>query len=943
MAPGLSTFCLKLVDSQTKGEILAENDESEGGRRAPMYVLESEDGMRTRPLTFGRQYSCLSEDLTDRDGNVVGRANWDYAAVPAGAYWVRIVNLPDGYGAREGIRVELSEIDSSPIAVELDRRVEAEPSGGWGLAAAIREGLSRISKFDAQWLAAMVGLVFAWACLAAPFAWVVAFSAIAAKTPGFGIFFAFGNISDYLSSYILNGWRAVGLLSSAYGSPLLAWAIAAALAAAGFAWSAAAATAKIDSRRLSNPLIDKAPPVAGDNQFGSSVVLRKPDELKAELDSIDPDDPDLELSGVVLGTMPEPLPKEAIESVRCAVGTWAAGFMPGRRAVPAVRGRYATCVEDENSIIFGGTRAGKTRRILLATIHSLLAASGESMIILDPKGELFGLTSRKAMEVLGAENVIRIDLRSPAFSNSVNPLQLVIDAAGRGRDGGKPDFDLMVQTAGDVVEALMPSANDTAGSKFWNDGARSYVKTAILYVVSSQSIPEDQLTITTVCRILERYGQDRDERPAKGGAKPPRYNPFECMVDEFPMNHPVTEAYATLRNAIDKERSQFITTALTNLRDWRDSNIAAMTSTTSLPWKEVGKRRCAVYIIIPAEKDTYAAFARLFISQAYTALIGESSLYGGRLPYRVNMLCEEFGQIPAIDKLPNWLSTSLSAGIRWFLVMQSVAQVTERYGREAKPIILENCSIKVLVKTTDAEETGRLFSTLAGRYTCRGESSSTSGDRLSPIKRNASKSQSLMGRDWFSPADICTWHADYGALVHKGGVAGGCLLIPLPDVSKTPTTAYFGLGDKKHNAELSRRALYGAGPKIRRPSRNLWYLGIDRLEGYKTKELKQNAILKAEGDKLTEIHRNKKTADEKNREHEILAKLVKPDGTEITGEFGYNYADELRQGNGLGGRFRGWDFVPGDTVYEIDKKIKERQERIDGLKPKKSKRATAPK
>ncbi len=121
--------------------------------------------------------------------------------------------------------------------------------------------------------------------------------------------------------------------------------------------------------------------------------------------------------------------------------------------------------------------------------------------------------------------------------------------------------------------------------------------------------------------------------------------------------------------------------------------------------------------------------------------------------------------------------------------------------------------------------------------------------------------------------------------MHKG-VAGGCLLIPLPDVSKTPTTAYFGLGDKKHNAELSRRALYGAGPKIRRPSRNLWYLGIDRLEGYKTKELKQNAILKAEGDKLTEIHRNKKTADEKNREHEILRQArFKPDGTEITGEF----------------------------------------------------------
>lgn len=941
MVPGFCTFCLKLVDSQTKGEIFPGENESV----VPKYALVSDDGARTKPLAFGRQYSCLSEDLTDRDGNVTGRANWDYAAVEAGLYQVQILELPKGYSAHGGIRVELSDVDSTPIAVELERKPEKEASHAWGPAAIVREGLSRVSKFDAQWLAAMIGLAIAWGYLAAPLAWVAAFSAIAVNTPGFGILFALGNISDYLSTYIMNGWIAVALLSSAYGSPLLAWGISVAVAAAGFAWSASTATAKIDSRRLSNPLLDKAPPVAGDNQFGSSVVLRKPDELKRELDSIDPDDPDLELSGVVLGTMPEPLPKEAIESIRCAAGTWAAGFLQGSRPVPAIRGRYATCIEDENSIIFGGTRAGKTRRILLATIHSLLAARGESMIILDPKGELYGLTSRKAMEVLGAENVIRIDLRSPAYSDSVNPLQLVIDAAGRGPNGGKPDFDLMVQTAGDVVEALMPATNDTAGSKFWNDGARSYVKTAILYVVSNESIPEDQLTITTVCRILERYGQDRDERPAKGGAKPPRYNPFECMVDEFPMSHPVTEAYATLRNAIDKERSQFITTALTNLRDWRDSNIAAMTSTTSLPWKEVGKRRCAVYIIIPAEKDTYAAFARLFISQAYTALIGESSLLGGRLPYRVNMLCEEFGQIPAIEKLPNWLSTSLSAGIRWFLIMQSVAQVTERYGREAKPIILENCSIKVLVKTTDAEETGRLFSTWAGKYTCRGESSSTSGDRLSPIKRNASKSQSLMGRDWFSPADICTWHADYGALVHKGGVDGGCMLVPLPDVSKTPTTAYFGLGDKRHNAELSRKALYGAGQKIRRPSRNLWYLGIDRLEGYKTLELKQNAILKAEGDKLTEVLKHKKSLDEKNRVHDDLAKLVKPDGSEVVGEFGYNYADEIRRGEveAFGSRFKGWDLVSGDTAYEIDQKIAQRQKKIDEFKPKKNKRASAPK
>ncbi len=80
--------------------------------------------MRTRPLTFGHQYSCLSEDLTDRtETSSAGRIG----TTPQfrRAYWVRIVNLPDGYGAREGNSRRAVRNDSSPIAVELDRRVEA--------------------------------------------------------------------------------------------------------------------------------------------------------------------------------------------------------------------------------------------------------------------------------------------------------------------------------------------------------------------------------------------------------------------------------------------------------------------------------------------------------------------------------------------------------------------------------------------------------------------------------------------------------------------------------------------------------------------------------------------------------------------------------------------------------------------------------------------------
>ena len=75
--------------------------------------------------------------------------------------------------------------------------------------------------------------------------------------------------------------------------------------------------------------------------------------------------------------MPEPLPKEAIEVRPLPRRRMGGRLYARRRGARRVR-PLCRCVEDENSIIFGGTRAGRTRRILLATIHSLLAASGEA-------------------------------------------------------------------------------------------------------------------------------------------------------------------------------------------------------------------------------------------------------------------------------------------------------------------------------------------------------------------------------------------------------------------------------------------------------------------------------------------------------------------------------------------------------------------------------------
>ena len=81
--------------------------------------------------------------------------------------------------------------------------------------------------------------------------------------------------------------------------------------------------------------------------------------------------------------------------------------------------------DDVHSLCIGATRSGKTRTVVLQSIGSL-ALAGESMILSDPKGELYQYTY-PFLERLGYE-VIAIDFKNPLKSDRYNFLEPVIEA-----------------------------------------------------------------------------------------------------------------------------------------------------------------------------------------------------------------------------------------------------------------------------------------------------------------------------------------------------------------------------------------------------------------------------------------------------------------------------------------------------------------------------------
>ena len=86
---------------------------------------------------------------------------------------------------------------------------------------------------------------------------------------------------------------------------------------------------------------------------------------------------------------------------------------------------------ESHTLIMGSTGSGKTRRLITPLIK-ILAKKGESMILTDPKGELY--EENVAMLTAKGYNIVLLNLRDPEKGNAWNPLTLPYQLYKEGSD-----------------------------------------------------------------------------------------------------------------------------------------------------------------------------------------------------------------------------------------------------------------------------------------------------------------------------------------------------------------------------------------------------------------------------------------------------------------------------------------------------------------------------
>ncbi|GBF35414.1 hypothetical protein DCCM_4541 [Desulfocucumis palustris] len=432
-------------------------------------------------------------------------------------------------------------------------------------------------------------------------------------------------------------------------------------------------------------------------------------------------------------------------------------------------------VEDTHILLIGGTRSGKSRRVIMPSIW-ILAHAGESFIATDIKGEL-NAHSAAFLRKMGYRVVV-LDLRDPARSlnrwNLYDPVLAALKNGDYSRASRAAQSIAHIMTCKDMPPGLY------RGDPIWPNSQRS-LTTALIMAVAMEA-PDEARHMGSAYRMLTTLGIDGGE-----------------LLDEYfnrlPLGHQARLDYGVAAMAEGRLKSGIYTGAAAQLALWTDPGVCWLTSEQDHDLAGPGNEKTAVFLVIPDEDSAFHTLATIYITQAYQALVELGNRHGGVLPRKVYFLLDECGNLPQFPDFDIKITTAAGRNMKFLLALQGLDQLKKHYGLQANTIS-GNCATWIYLSTSD-QDTQRLLSAKSGQYTVRTDSYS-SQSRSKSFEYSHGVSESLTGRALLTPDEIGRWPKGRSLLFKAGQYPAQ---LPLPDLSEWPAAADLVIKDTENYAE----------------------------------------------------------------------------------------------------------------------------------------------
>lgn len=301
--------------------------------------------------------------------------------------------------------------------------------------------------------------------------------------------------------------------------------------------------------------------------------------------------------------------------------------------------------------IIAKTGVGKTQNFIKPNILTL-ADSNNSILVTDPSGELYADTS--AYMASQGYRVLKLDPVNISESVGFNPLANI-----------KSEIELS-----NIAQTLIASTTSLKGEGLtWATGATSRIEFLIKCLSNAPRKYNNLFNLQYLLQNFDSAGENLGPLMAKLA----NTSTLEAKWKEFISvgNVRTNDSYVSLAvNALSK----------------LNEDTARLTMKNTFEFESFRKEKTILYLTFPSQHlDHYAYLLNLFYMQFFEScmrhLPAESDL-------PVFVLYDEFGHssIPHFDSI---ITTIRKYGVSLAVVLQSISQLEQRYGREASETILE--------------------------------------------------------------------------------------------------------------------------------------------------------------------------------------------------------------------------------------------------------------
>ena len=384
---------------------------------------------------------------------------------------------------------------------------------------------------------------------------------------------------------------------------------------------------------------------------------------------------------------------------------------------------------NKNVIVIVGSGSGKTRFYVKPNLMQM--TDRVSYVVTDPKGTI--IVECGKMLVNGGYRIKVLNTINFKKSMHYNPFHYI---------RSEKDILKLVNT----IIANTKGEGEKSTEDFWIKAERLLYSALIGYIW--YEAPEEEQNFSTLLEFINASETREDDEEFKNAVD----ELFEELEAENP-EHFAVRQYRKYKLAAGKTAKSILISCGARLAPFDIQELREIMSYDEMELDMIGDQKTAMFVIISDTDDTFNFVVAIMYTQLFNLLCDKADdEHGGRLPYHVRLLLDEFsniGQIPKFDKL---IATIRSREISASIILQSQSQLKTIY-KDAAETITGNCDTVLFLGGKESSTLKEISETLGKETIDLYNTSDTRGTSQSYGLNYQKTGKELMSRDELAVMD----------------------------------------------------------------------------------------------------------------------------------------------------------------------------------------------